>query len=191
MRGVIGIPLYTRRRILRALRINARVLCRNWPVAVAARVAQQRIRWPVDSRMQIVAARNDKLTATGHSYGHWLIAIYLQISRVCARLHVVRLTHGPRRRSMPKYNRATLRPVRFTLFVFSLRIMLRLYYISRYLDDMYSLNMTYMTKYFRRFDRKGKQYWKSRSLFKQSWKRIVNLSLYMTRWEFSSIYRRS
>lgn len=35
----------------------------------------------VDSRKQIVAARNDKLTGPAHSYGHWLIAIYLQISR--------------------------------------------------------------------------------------------------------------
>lgn len=38
----------------------------------------------VDSHIQIVAARNDKLTAPAHSYGHWLIAIYLQISRVRA-----------------------------------------------------------------------------------------------------------
>lgn len=35
----------------------------------------------VDSGKQIVAARNDKLTGPAHSYGHWLIAIYLQISR--------------------------------------------------------------------------------------------------------------
>lgn len=68
------------RQILRAIR---KCEGAQQKLSVPARVARRQIRWPVDSRMQIVAARNDKLT--GHSYGHWLIAIYLQISRMCAR----------------------------------------------------------------------------------------------------------